>query len=111
MNVPNDNSKYPMMKCGCRANAYTYKDEVQIPSCAIHLCTEIDKTLPDLSNRKARCHYYGTIPKGRNHESNYGCKRGEKCLCERLSTDSLPFFQHKPDNPFDEFYCGCWGWD
>lgn len=97
----------PMLRCGHSANAV---DEKGNPSCAICCTKEIDKNPPDLSARKARCTYFGSVPKGRNHESNYDCKRGQACLCERPSDTNLPFF-HYTSKDFDEFYCGCWGWD
>jgi len=32
-------------------------------------------------------------------------------MCEVESSLKLPFFKHKPDSDYDEYYCGCWGWD
>jgi len=104
----------PLMKCGHSANAVTSDGK---PCCAIcfgisgGLNLIVDDNPPDLSKRKARCSYYGTRPTGRNHSSNYGCHRGETCMCEQPSKTNLPFFEHKPDKDYDEFYCGCWGWD
>lgn len=109
---------YPMMQCGHQANAVqTLEDGTKIPSCVI--CAGVHpgsstpmEIQPDLSGRRARCTYFGTIPKGRNHSSNYGCKRGEVCDCEVSSAEShLAFFEMKSHEPFDSFYCGCWGWD
>lgn len=116
----------PMMKCGHAANSTTVIDGERVPACVI--CAMIpglgdaglvvDDHPPDLSERRARCAYYGTIPKTRNHESNHGCKRGEPCLCEEPSDGGekwakygLAFFEHKPKQEYDEFYCGCHGWD
>ena len=103
----------PMMKCGHAANAVNTKDGT--PVCVI--CTgftsnafEIDKNSPDLTNRKARCSYYGSVPSGRNHESLFKCKRGEKCLCEVDSSSDLPFFKIEKTRDHDSFFCGCWGW-
>lgn len=113
-------SDSPMMTCGHTANAVMrskggVKYDPPLPCCAICTCTEIDESPPDLSERRARCTYYGKVPSGRSHESNYGCKRGEACNCEQPSQKEeghgLPFFKHCPDKPYDEFYCGCWGWD
>jgi hypothetical protein len=28
-----------------------------------------------------------------------------------ISSNSLPFFQPRPDEDFDTYYCGCRGWD
>ena len=104
----------PMMKCGHAANAVEGKTGK--PSCVICVgihpgAMEIDDSPPDLSKRKARCLYHGSIPRGGLHESNYGCKRGEACNCERPSDSKLPFFEHRPNREHDAFYCGCWGWD
>jgi len=108
-------SNKPMMKCGHAANATNGEGK---PSCVICIgLTNDAKTadelfcVEDLVGRKARCSYYGSTPRGRNHESNYGCKYGEECLCEVPSDTSLPFFSWTPMNDFDDFYCGCWGWD
>lgn len=27
------------------------------------------------------------------------------------SSWDLAFFQHKPNEEYDEYYCGCYGWD
>ena len=74
-------------------------------------------------DRKARCSYYGRsdiIDNKRRHkmECNYDCEEtiangGCHCQCEKPSSmgKKLPFFREKPDEPRDEFYCGCWGWD
>lgn len=90
--------KMPMMKCGCRANSYHRKpDGTEEPACVVHAPDPAAYTPipePDLSQRRARCAYYKTT-----------------CGQERPSTDHLAFFVHKPDQPFDEFYCGCHGWD
>jgi hypothetical protein len=102
----------PMMKCGHAANA---TDQEGKPCCVI--CAGIDPGYnqivqsPDLTGRMAKCSYYGSIPSGRNHSSNYGCEYGKPCLCKQPSSTDLPFFTQHPDREFDEFYCGCWGWD
>lgn len=107
----------PMMMCGHAANAeQILPDGKRIPSCAICIginpgASIINESPPSLEGKKARCTYFGSVPEGRNHESNYGCKRGEPCNCERPSSPDLAFFEHKPSAEFDSFYCGCWGWD
>jgi hypothetical protein len=103
----------PMMECGHSANA---KDADGNPCCAICIgmidgADRVMKSAPDLSNRKARCMYYDSIPRGRSHSSNFGCERGKICNCEVVSSTALPFFSHTPDMKYDKFYCGCWGWD
>ena len=44
----------------------------------------------DLTGRHAKCTYCGRI---------------------EPSTNALAFFQHHPKNDYDEYYCGCRGWD
>lgn len=87
-----------MMACGCRANSYHRKpDGTEEPACVVHAglhpgaYTPVPE--PDLSKRRARCAYY------------------KQCGQERASTEHPAFFVHKPAEPFDEFYCGCHGWD
>jgi hypothetical protein len=73
---------------------------------------------PDLTNRMARCAYYGE-PMNRPG-TRYGCecracsdryRQGEKnCMCERSSLDVLGFFKYT-EGEYDEFYCGCHSWD
>lgn len=104
---------HPMMKCGHAANATNQKTGK--PSCAICAglrpeANIIDDDPPDLTGRTARCNYYGTTPKGRNHEGPAGCERGKPCMCERPSSPDLAFFTHNPDKDHDSFFCGCWGW-
>lgn len=86
------NKEHPMMQCGHRANA-TCKGKPCCVICAqIHPgAYEIDEDAPSLEGRRAKC----------------GC-----CGTTRASTDSpLAFFKHCPDKEFDEYYCGCYGWD
>lgn len=96
-------SDQPMMKCGHRANAIQ-SDPVG-PCCAICMCTEIDENPPNLKGRIARCSYFGKRATGRNGH-------GQICKSEAPSdSPNLAFFAHRPERQFDEFYCGCWGWD
>ena len=84
----------PLMKCGHTANG-TYGDEHK-PICVICYgivlgATEVDyEANPDLTGRKAKCSFCNTIV-----DSNY----------------NLPFYSHKPEREYDEYYCGCKGWD
>ena len=105
-------SEYPILTCGCAAQAWhVLKDGTRIASCIIHDCSTIAPESPDLSNRLARCSYYGKKP-GRHNECNYGHSRDSgPCMCEGMSSPGLPFFSYKKDKQFDEFYCGCHGWD
>ena len=106
--------KTPVMKCGHAANAMGkpahYTGE-PMPACVICECFEIAEEQPDLSKRKARCTYYGKPT--RKSECDV-CDKSEDrvCHCERDSDpNKLAFFEHKPNNEFDGFYCGCHGWD
>ena len=90
----------PMMKCGHVANAETADKK---PACVICNCTEISEQEIDLTNRKARCFYYGRVVKLQG--------RTIRCKSENKSSTSLPFFAHKPESEYDEYYCGCCGWD
>jgi hypothetical protein len=73
------------MKCNCVADA-TRNGK---PCCAIHSTIE-QMPAPDLSKREAKCSY------------------GHKIV---PSKGELAFFRHHPDKEYDEYYCGCWGWE
>lgn len=78
------------MKCGHVGNA---KDPYGNPICAICGSTEVEKECSGsigLKGRKARCVY------GDN---------------EVKSKWSLPMFKYCPEEEYDEFYCGCYGWN
>lgn len=110
-----------MMACGHAANAVDGKGN---PVCAICYgihqgATEVVET-PSLDGRKARCAYYGSTferPGARFGCSCYQCAKryrteGKRtCKCERDSSTNLAFFEHRPDEKYDQFYCGCHGWD
>lgn len=104
----------PLMKCGHTSQAI---DKDGNPSCVICWpdanASIVEDAPPDLSNRKARCSYFGQAksrggdcdyPRGRNSDSRY-------CNCVVPSDPTLPFFHHMPDKDYDEYYCGCGGWD
>lgn len=85
------NSMKPLMKCGHTANAVTAEGK---PCCVIYAPSEDSYTIllerPELTGRLAKCSDCGAV------------------------TDSkwrLPFFEYKPDKEYDEYYCGCYGWD
>lgn len=100
-----------MLKCGCVAHALKHMpDGSKVPSCVIHNCTE-QVEAPNLEGRKARCHYYGKRT-GRMNECNFEGSHGSICHCEQPSSlGGLAFFEYKPSQEFDSFYCGCHGWD
>jgi hypothetical protein len=111
---PKSDRDLPLMKCG--HTAQSWGGDGDHPACVICIGIDpgaeiVEDNLPDLSQRTARCAYYNSVPRGQNHSSNYGCKRGERCMCEQPSVERLPFFEHKPEMTHDQFYCGCWGWN
>lgn len=100
----------PMMKCGHAATGTNSSGKAFCIICAGLGVggEEVDDNPPSLAGRVARCDYYGRTARDR---CNYGGKRGEPCTCEQPSSPNLPFFGHQPDEQFDMFYCGCFGWD
>ena len=80
-------NKKVLMKCGHMSNAVTHDGR---PYCVICCCDEIDNKRINLKNRKAICAYCGKLV-----DSNI----------------KLPFFEYKQNEEFDEYYCGCGGWD
>lgn len=90
----------PMMECGHAANA---SDGNGNPSCVICVGivpgAQITVETPNLEGRMARCTY--------RHD-----RAGREHMVFRPSSNTLAFFNHRPDQEQDEFYCGdCWGWD
>lgn len=80
-----------IMKCGHAA----YGELDGKPVCAICVgidprAQEIDDSPPDLTGRTAVCPY---------------------CKSERPSDFTLPFFEYRPGERRDDFYCGCRGWE
>lgn len=76
-----------LMKCG---HITTTVDKNGKPYCLICDCREVANKLPDLTGRKAKCVHCKKIV-----DSDY----------------RLPFFHNNDNGEFDEFYCGCGGWD
>jgi len=111
----------PLMQCGHAANALWQSPKEfgnkDIWSCVI--CdgkeSHVIAKQPDLEGRTARCTYFGKKkPRRRyaNDECNYGCRGKLICQCGAIkSSFELPFFEYRPNEPQDEFYCGCFGWD
>ena len=86
--------KNKIMKCGCVANSRIDLGNGNIViGCGIHSPGDglIDSPEPDLTGRIARC-CYGQHGKVASHLG-------------------LAFFSHKPNEPLDTYYCGCYGWD
>lgn len=82
--------KKPLMKCGHTANAERSGKPVCLICCGIKDGADKLAEEPDLTNRQARCSY---------------------CNKTQQSSINLPFFEHRPDNTEDKYYCGCGGWD
>jgi hypothetical protein len=106
-----------MMKCGHAANAKCRQIDGKnfdppIPSCAICGCIELAPEAPNLTGRIAKCAYRECRVNllRRRGSSGYGAIGGDG-RSFAPSSPNLPFFEHKPDQPHDTFYCGCLGWD
>ena len=101
-------TNYPLMKCGCVAQAI-WKDK---PVCAIHFGigdnagAEPADVQPNLEGRKAKCCYSHSSPSNPFKENSF-----DRLVDTVPSSLKLPFFEYKPDQEYDKFYCGCWGWD
>ncbi len=106
----------PIMACGDVAQGV---DDNNNPVCIIHAGFTPDAKVvaeqPDLEGRLAYCTYdrakRGKCPDQSARKGSvrceFGCGTGEGAP----SKATMPFFRHQPDQPFDQFYCGCWGWD
>lgn len=92
----------PMMVCGHTAQAMRTDVDPPVPACVICMCTDQAAATPDLTGRRARCSYYGN-PRTHGHRP--------PCTSEIPSDTRSAFFTYQPDAEFDQFYCGCWGWD
>ena len=83
-----------LMTCGHVANCkQVLSDGTRIPACTICGCSTIAEEKPSLDGRKARCFY---------------------CSCKKEPVDSnyrLAFFEYKPSEEYDKYYCGCYGWN
>lgn len=86
----------PMLRCGCRAMSMGLKagedETLRRPACVVHDCFDVMPDAPDLSARRARCTYYGKMP--RHNECNYGGAGNTPCQCEQPSDGPLPFFKY-----------------
>ena len=72
---------------------------------------------PSPEGRQAKCSYTGcrmqrgmNAYNGRKSKPDYGEFSPTGQSIAPSSTD-LPFFEHKPNEPFDRYYCGCFGWE
>ena len=92
-----DNKDMSMMHCGHVANGQTEDGKLCCTICyGVYPGADItlDST-PEFKNRQAKCNYNNQVG---------DCK---SIVPSRLG---LPFFEHKPDEDFDRYYCGCFGW-
>ena len=102
-----------MMKCGHAANATNGKGE---PCCVI--CAGftpdaeiVDTAVPDLTGRTAKCVHKGCYNTWkRKRDTHYG-EFGPDGQSFAPSSTNLPFFKHCPEKDYDEYFCGCFGWD
>jgi len=84
-------NKHPLMKCGHVAQGENSEGKPCCVICFPDVESQIvDEEAPDLTGREAKCSECGRIV-----PSSY----------------DLPFFEHRPDHEFDDYYNGCRGWD
>jgi hypothetical protein len=104
------------MKCGCAASGVATANkgvtfDPPIPCCVLHNCIEVAEAAPDLSDRIARCTYRSCKTYlAKYRDTHYGALRDDG-RSYAPSDLKLPFFKYKPDEEFDEYFCGCMGWD
>ena len=74
--------------------------------------TAVDRS--GAKDRRARCTHYGLATASGHqvvrNQSHYGQRGVRTCAAEEPSSALLPQFESRPGEPFDRFYCGCWGW-
>lgn len=102
---------HPLMKCGHAANGTSEDGSPVCIICVMGGSNDPAKQIADpvdLTGRTARCAFYGGGAVG---DHNCGPCRGRKCDCEKPSSTDLAFFGHNPKSQYDNFYCGCRGWD
>lgn len=94
-----------MMRCGHATHATVA--QTGAPACVIcapnpdaYEVADPDETANALAGRQMRCSYASG-------------KNGRVCAgrTPRPSDPNAAVFGHKPDEEFDSFYDGCWGWD
>lgn len=81
----------PMLACGHTALAKDGNGAWVCPICVgIHPGARDIVATPSVEGRTASC---------------------AQCGKKRPSETDLPFFQHRPSEKHDFYYCGCHGWD
>ena len=83
-----------MMKCGHSATSNTQEGE---PCCLVCYPRE-ESMIEDPSINEE-------LLAGREATCCYGMHKIVK------SSPNLPFFSYRPKSKYDEYYCGCYGWD
>lgn len=98
--MPYDLANPPMMLCGHTANSAGTRagSTERVPACVICSCFEQAKAAPNLEGRLAHCTYQR--PRG-----------GGEHPAPVPSSTSLAFFEYRPTEDSDRYYCGCWGWN
>lgn len=106
------------MACGHEANGVRILDDGRQIACCV-ICAGIGDSggetpveSPDLTGRYAVCSYARRVPIEKRVEQ-WGCDKRSDCRCIQPSDGprNLAFFKYNPNHDFDEYYCGCWGWD
>lgn len=105
-----------VMECGhTTTGVQNLPDGSKRPACVICVRSGKDgdpavtmrEVMPDLEGRRMRCSY------GMRH--NGVCQPNRHMAVARQSErDSdlrASFFEYRPDDEFDRYYCGCWGYD
>jgi len=95
-----------MMGCGHASQAV---DGEGNPACVICVGFKdgavIPAEPPPLAGRQARC----TYDKGKGCPTTRHRREVRDSL--RDSSIELAFFKYQPGKEYDDYYCGCWGWD
>ena len=110
-----------MMKCGCVSDAvehshYGHPDDKTKPVCITHQphpdAYEVVPQ-PDLTGRIAVCCYRDGCDKRQKQRGDTSYAQGYLPNGQAFAKSSvaLPFFEHKPNEKNDKFFCGCFGWD
>lgn len=96
-----------LMKCGHSTHAFNAATKE--PVCVICVGLTEDARIP-MAEEEAK-----SLTEGRMMRCSYARGRnGQPCAARLNPVPSNPasaFFESKPNEEFDQFYCGCWGWD
>ena len=78
-----------IMQCGCAASGRIKVAGEFVPGCVTHFCTDVSETQTVSAGRLVMC---------------------MACGQTQPSSTSLAFFRGRPDQDYDNHYCGCRGW-